>query len=62
MNKLLTNCLPKTSLNFDCKRLYRQNKGILRGQYFKKQKDGTPFEYNESITVVPNEFQNQGTR
>lgn len=36
-----------------------RNRGILRGNYPYKKQDGTPYEYNETITVIPKEFEEQ---
>jgi hypothetical protein len=62
MNTLLTGGLFKLTLTVEGKRLYaKASKNILGGQYPKKKRDGRPYEYNESVTVVPKEFESQGT-
>lgn len=35
-------------------------KNILRNKYPYRNQDGTYMEYNESITIVPKEFEKQG--
>ena len=35
-------------------------KNILRNKYAHRNPDGTYMEYNESITIVPKEFEKQG--
>ena len=34
--------------------------GILRGKYWARNQDGTYKDYNESITILPEEFAEQG--
>jgi hypothetical protein len=60
MNKLLTSGFLRPGLmnSKECRKYVAKN--ILRGKYVKKNRDGTPIEYNESITFVPQEFENQG--
>lgn len=36
-------------------------RNILRGKYPFRRKDGTYEEYNETVTIIPKEFEKQGT-
>ncbi len=38
----------------------RNSQNILRNRYWYRNKDGQYKEYNESITVIPEEFKEQG--
>ena len=38
----------------------RKNNAILQGRYWYREKDGRYKEYNESITLIPEEFKDQG--
>ncbi len=62
MNRLLLNqikALKNGSLIKESKIFY--SKDILRGRYEKKKTtDGRYIEYNETVTVVPSEFEDQG--
>lgn len=39
-----------------------KSQSILRDRFMKRKKDNTKYEYNESITIIPPEFADQGIK
>lgn len=51
----------KYMINFQNTRCYSKRvKNILRNRYPHRNSDGSYIEYNESITIIPKEFEKQG--
>lgn len=58
---LMPKCLNTACLN-QTQAYSKRSKNILRSRYWARNKDGTNKEYNESITLIPDEFKDQGTK
>ena len=60
MIKSLISLNPSISISQSSSAYSRGVRNILRNRYPFRNADGTYKEYNESITVVPKEFEKQG--
>lgn len=58
---LMSKCLNTPGYN-QVKCYSNKSKNILRSRYWARNKDGTNKEYNESITLIPEEFKDQGKK
>ena len=60
LNTARRNCLNLITIN--SKKNYSRSGGnILRNRYYKKRNDGSSLDYNETITIVPKELEEQGS-
>ncbi len=53
----IRNCFNKS---LSTARYSNKTRNIIRNRYYYRNKDGSYKEYNESITVLPEEFKDQG--
>ena len=58
VNRRLDN---SSQIRIDSEQFYKQTKNILRNRYQHREKDGKYKVFNETITILPKEYEAQGT-